>query len=138
MNLVYLGIGSNIGDRQKNIDNAILELGKNSIIVCQVSSIIETDPVGGPPQDKYLNACLKIETDRDPYDLLFCLKEIEREMGRIDSPQNSPRIIDLDILIYNDIKIDTETLTIPHPRMMVRDFVLKPLQEINPVFTKNI
>ncbi len=129
---VYLGIGTNLGDRKKNISTAVELLKKHNITVTQISSIIETEPVGYTEQDKFLNGCLAIETTLDPHTLLKTLKLIEKTMGRTETVVNGPRIIDLDILTYDDIKVDTDELTIPHPRMKEREFVLTPLKELNP------
>jgi 2-amino-4-hydroxy-6-hydroxymethyldihydropteridine diphosphokinase len=135
----YLGIGTNLGNREENIDNAILLLKENGIAVFGVSSLIETLPVGGPEgQELFLNACIHVKTYLDPHSLLKKLKEIEEKLGRVKTVVNGPRIIDLDILVYGDIKINSEELTIPHPRMMQRGFVLRPLEELNPELVKNL
>ena len=128
--VAYLGIGSNVGDRQKNIKTAVDLLRTFEIRVLKISSIIETDPVGGPSQDKFLNGVLKIETFWSPQELLQVLQTIEKRLGRVKTVINGPRTIDLDILLYDDIKITTPELTIPHPRMWAREFVIKPLREV--------
>ena len=130
MATAYLGIGSNMGDRKQHIHDALNLLEQKNITVIAVSSLIETDPVGGPPQGPFLNGAIKIETDRSPHDLLSCLKSIEHLLGRRPSIKNGPRPIDIDILLYNNDTIKTPTLTIPHPRMAERDFVMQPLKEI--------
>ena len=141
MATVFLGIGSNVGDRQANFDKAIALLKENEDIqVLKVSSIIETEPQGGPPQGQFLNAVIKIKTDLMPLDLLSQLKIIERRLGRLPAGKagtkgesNSPRSMDLDILFYDDVVIvEGKHLTIPHPRLTEREFVLKPLAEIAP------
>lgn len=135
MAIAYLGIGSNLGDRQANIDKALALLGEHEEIkVLKVSSSIETEPVGGPPQGRFLNAAAKIETDLLPLGLLTQLKIVERRLGRSKGgPSNAPRPIDLDILFYDDVVIvEGKNLTIPHPRVAERFFVLKPLVEIEP------
>ncbi len=133
---VYLALGSNMGDRLANIRRAVFLLEDNGVrILCQ-SSLIETDPVGGPPQGKFLNGALKAETDLSPEDLLSLLKRIERGLGRIPGGKNSPRPIDIDILLYDNVNITTPTLTIPHPRMFEREFVMRPLLEIEPGIIK--
>lgn len=132
MNICYIGIGSNLGDRRKNIISAIKKFKafKNTRVI-KVSRLIETEPVGGDPdQGKFLNGALKIKTDLLPLMLLKKIKEIERESGRRKSVRNGPRIIDLDILLYADKIINTKELIIPHPRMFSRDFVIKPLSQI--------
>jgi 2-amino-4-hydroxy-6-hydroxymethyldihydropteridine diphosphokinase len=130
--IVYLGLGSNLGNRENNIRMAIQRLEDNAIHLREMSSLIETDPVGGPPQDKFLNAVIKATTDHPPENLLDHLKTIERQLGRTETVRNGPRTIDLDILFYDDLRIETPRLTIPHPRMKEREFVMKPLAEIDP------
>ena len=127
----YIGIGSNLGDRQKYIESAIQRLKEiKGIEVRKVSSIYETDPLGGPSQGKYLNGAIEIETEIDPRELLTRLLDIEIQLGRKRTVKNGPRTIDLDILLFGDKKIDEPGLEIPHPRMREREFVMKPLKEI--------
>lgn len=131
MKIAYLGIGSNLGNRSKHIELAIERLKEiPQIIVEKVSTIYETDPVGGPPQGKFLNGVIKIKTDLSPQELLKRLNEIEGCLGRVRTVTFGPRAIDLDILTYGDFEINEENLTIPHPRMNEREFVLKGLREI--------
>ncbi|MCD6539418.1 MAG: 2-amino-4-hydroxy-6-hydroxymethyldihydropteridine diphosphokinase [Candidatus Omnitrophica bacterium] len=134
----YIGLGSNLGDRLVNINKAIEYLKENQdITVEKVSSIIETEPQGGPPQGKFLNAVVKIKTSLAPQDLLRFLQDIEAKLGRTRLIRNGPRTIDLDILLYDNKVIDEPNLEVPHPRMFERDFVLKPLLEIEPdIFDK--
>lgn len=134
MATVYVGIGSNVGDRQANIDRAVSLLKENEDIdVLAVSSIIETDPFEAPAQDKFLNGAIKIKTDLMPLDLLSQLRQVERRLGRTKAEQNQPRTMDLDILFYDDVVIlEGKNLKIPHPRVAERLFVLKPLAEIAP------
>ncbi|OIO36965.1 MAG: 2-amino-4-hydroxy-6-hydroxymethyldihydropteridine diphosphokinase [Candidatus Omnitrophica bacterium CG1_02_46_14] len=135
MAIVYLGIGSNLGDRTAHIEKALGFLkGHEEIKVLAVSALIETDPEGGLPQGKFLNGAIKIDTDLMPLDLLSQLKIIERRLGRVKSEVlNAPRPMDLDILFYDDVVIMSgKTLRIPHPRVAERIFVLKPLLEIAP------
>ncbi len=132
MPIVYLGLGSNLGDRQANIEKAIHLLNEKGIEVLKQSTLIETDPVGGPPQGKFLNAAIEVKTQLSPQELLQQLKTIEKKMGRVKTVHHGPRPIDIDILIYDDVKIETEELTIPHPKIFEREFVLKPLREIAP------
>jgi 2-amino-4-hydroxy-6-hydroxymethyldihydropteridine diphosphokinase len=134
----YLGIGSNLGDRDVNIKKAIELLRKENIRVRKISRIIQTDPVGGPVQPKYLNAAVEIETDATPHKLLTILKSIEKKLGRNRGVKNGPRTIDLDILLYGDRKIKSRRLTIPHPRMRKRAFVMVPLSEIAPEIVKRL
>jgi 2-amino-4-hydroxy-6-hydroxymethyldihydropteridine diphosphokinase len=128
----YLGIGSNLGDRRKNIKLALKKINalKGTKVIKQ-SKIIESEPMGGPVgQGKFLNAALKIKTELSPSMLIKKLKDIEKELGRKETVRNGPRTIDLDILFYGDKIIKRKNLVVPHPRMFKRDFVLKPLSEI--------
>ena len=131
---VYLGVGSNLGDREANIQRGIALLKENNDIeVIAVSGLLETDPEGGPPQGKFLNGALQIKTDLLPLDLLTQLKMVERRLGRAKAEPHAPRPLDLDILFYDDVVIvDGKHLTVPHPRLAERFFVLKPLSEIAP------
>jgi 2-amino-4-hydroxy-6-hydroxymethyldihydropteridine diphosphokinase len=128
----YLGIGSNLGDRQKNIKLAIKKINSlKDTKVIKISRIIETKPVGGPrKQGKFLNAALKIKTNLTPSVLLKKLKNIECELGRTKTVRYGPRPIDLDILFYGDKIINTKKLNVPHPKIFEREFVIKPLLEI--------
>lgn len=129
--LCYISIGSNLGDRRVNIDSAIQRLREaQGIEVRRISGIYETDPVGGPPQPKYLNGVVEIDTELGPRQLLLVLQEIEKGLGRIRTVKNGPRTIDLDILTYGDKKISAPDLKIPHPRMRERAFVQRPLKEL--------
>ena len=127
----YIGIGSNLGDRRMNIEAAIQNLRRaKRIKVSRISQIYETEPVGGPPQSRYLNGAIEIETDLEPKELLSELQKIEEDLGRKRTVKNGPRTIDLDILMCGDTEIDEPGLTIPHPKMKERDFVLKPLKDL--------
>ena len=130
----YVGIGSNLGDRRKQMDEAIdLLRGHGGIDVLAVSSFIEAEPVGGPlGQPPYLNGALELETDLEPRPLLDALLAIEDQLGRERSVHWGPRTIDLDLLLYEDRIIAEERLEVPHPRMRERRFVLEPLAEIAP------
>ncbi len=136
MAIVYVGIGSNLGDRQSNIDRAVVFLKENEEIeVLALAKIVETEFQGeGPGQSKFLNGALKIKTDLLPLDLLSRLKMVERRLGRVKAQgRNLPRTLDLDILFYDDVVIvDGKSLQIPHPRLHERNFVLEPLLEIAP------
>lgn len=133
MAIAFIAFGSNLGDREKNIEEAKKLLEQNDIHILKASKIIETDPVGGPPnQKKYLNGVVKVQTQLEPIKLLQMLLGIEDELGRVRTEKDGPRTIDLDILLYDNKKLQTEELTIPHPRMLNRDFVLVPLKEIEP------
>lgn len=127
----YIGIGSNLGQRKKNIELAIDKINRLSETkVAKISSVIETLPVGGPKQGKFLNAAIEIKTGLSPRKLLACLQEIEHGLGRKRVVKNGPRTIDLDILFYGDKKIKEKDLVVPHPRIKERQFVLVPLKEI--------
>ena len=128
---VYIGIGSNLGDRKANIEKAIwlVKLLKG-VKLKNISSIYETDPEGGPHQGKYLNGVFEIETRLDPLRLLGELQGIERHLGRKRKIRNAPRTIDLDILLFGNRKVDIGKLKIPHPRMHRREFVLRGLREL--------
>ncbi len=138
MSAVYLGLGSNLGDRKMYLTSAIKKLNQSNVNVLEISAFIETDPVGGPPQDKYLNAVIKAKTTLDPHQLLKTTLLIEKGLGRIRTMINGPRTIDIDILLFDTLKIQTPELTIPHPRMLERDFVMNPLKEIAPELVKEL
>ena len=127
----YLGIGTNIGDRKENLQNAISALNLLPLTrVTQVSDVYETDPVGYDEQDNFLNICVEVETKLNSDNLLGAALGIEAGLGRIRTIKNGPRIIDIDLLLYGDECKNTETLILPHPRMMKRGFVLVPLMDI--------
>ena len=133
---VYLGIGCNLGDKQANVSRAIQLLTEHKDIdVIRTSSLMESRPEDGSSQPDYLNGALEIATDLSPIELLTQLKTVERRLGRTKSAANTPRPMDLDILFYEDVVIvEGKTLSIPHPRLTAREFVLKPLSEIAPDF----
>ena len=132
-NKVFIGIGTNVGDRGQNIENALFEINKIASIK-KKSSTHETKPVGYKNQGDFFNMAIEIETQLKPIDLIIKLQEIEHKMGRVRNIKNGPRIIDLDILTYGDEIINEPDLIIPHPRMLERDFVMKPLKEITDDF----
>ena len=139
----YIGIGSNLGDRKKNCECAIELLQQQGVSVRKRSSLRETQPWGNKNQPLFLNMAIEVETDCTPRELLAILKEIETRVGRKKTSPWGPRIVDLDILIYNAMVIKSRELTIPHPFMHERDFVLQPLDEIapdlvHPVLKKNM
>jgi len=128
----YLCLGSNLGERQKNLIQA-LSLLSQQIKLKRVSHIYETEPVGYKEQSLFLNLVCQITTDLNSRELLYLAKAIENKMGRRPSGQkNSPRLIDIDILFFNNKIMKTQDLTIPHPRLVQRAFVLIPLAEIAP------
>lgn len=131
-----LGLGSNIGDRERFLQEAWKLIGEiPEVNLLQISSYYVTDPVGGPlNQEKFLNAVGKIETNLKPQVLLCRLQRIERDLGRLRMVHWGPRTIDIDILLFGKSEMNTETLMIPHPRMAERHFVLEPAVEIAPDF----
>ena len=128
----YISLGSNLGEREENLAQARLSLIKNGINILKSSSIYETEPVDMPCKLWFLNQVLEIETSLNPKELLAVIREIERNLGRDHSKRKKPRTIDIDILLAGKIMIDTKYLTIPHPRMEQRNFILTPLTEIAP------
>ena len=132
MHTIFLALGTNLGDREKNIKEA-LKLLKEKVIGMKLASIYESKPQGRINQGNFLNSALKGKTSLSPQELLHFVKGIERKMGRVDRGINGPREIDIDILFYDDIVLDTPDLKIPHPRISERDFVLRPLLDLAPV-----
>ena len=131
LHIIYVSLGSNLGDRKQNLDNAIDALDRlPSTEVLKISSYIETEPVGYADQPIFLNAAAKLSTDLSPHAVLGAALGIEAAMGRVRLFENGSRIIDIDILMYDDLKMDTPELILPHPRMHERDFVQIPLAEI--------
>lgn len=131
MAIAYLGLGSNLGNRQRNLKQA-LRLLSLQVKMDKLSSIYETEPMGYQEQPPFLNAVCKVSTNLSPYELLYLAKDVERQLGRKTSFANAPRPIDIDILIYNNEVVQTGELTIPHPHLVERAFVLVPLAEISP------
>ena len=129
--VVYLALGSNLGERAANLRAAVARLS-DQVVVERVSSLYETEPAYVLDQPRFLNAALRGRTALAPLELLALLKRIERELGRVGGVRFGPRAIDLDILVYDDVALATDALTIPHPRMAERPFVLVPLAEIAP------
>ncbi|MEW6419399.1 MAG: 2-amino-4-hydroxy-6-hydroxymethyldihydropteridine diphosphokinase [Nitrospirota bacterium] len=132
MSIAYIGIGSNLGDREKNCLRAIRLLQQKGITVSKRSSLYDTEPWGVKNQPRFINLAIEIETELEPKELLRILKDTEKEMGRKESSKWGPRIIDLDILLFENIVVNDDNLKIPHPLMHERDFVLRPLCEIAP------
>ena len=129
--VVYLGLGSNRGDRKGNLTRALEELKRCGVALETVSSVYETDPVGGLTQEKFLNTVVKGQTQLFPLPLLKVCQMIEGRLGRMKSMRNGPRTLDIDILLYGRISYFSFELTIPHPRMLKRDFVMTPFKEID-------
>lgn len=129
----HVALGSNVGDRQRNIRSAIEKMQSVSgVRVTKISPVYETEPVGGPPQGMYLNAVVEVECGLSAAELLKQLQRIENELGRTRPGKDFPRTIDLDILLFGDEVIDEPDLKVPHPRMYERAFVLNLLAEIAP------
>ncbi len=143
MSEAYIGLGSNLGNRKRNCENAISLIIENRINVLKRSTMLETEPWGIKDQPKFINMVIKIDTIREPEDLLNLLKDIESAVGRTQTFRWGPRIIDLDILLYDNLIINMDNIQIPHPGIKDRTFVLRPLAEIapdkiHPVFKKSI
>ncbi len=132
--LIFIGLGSNLGDRRGNILTALRLLDRPRIRVARVSSLYQTEPVGFGPQPDYYNAVCILETDRPPRRLLAACLDVEAAMGRARGVRWGPRLIDLDLLFYSQRIVQTPSLTVPHPRLAERRFVLEPLCEIPPEF----
>ena len=128
---VYLGLGSNLGDRQKNLSAALDRLPPE-VLVKAVSSLYETDPVGPRDQQDFYNAVCRASTSLEPRELLAHVKQVERDVGRTDGPRWGPRVIDIDILLCGNLTVDQPELHIPHREMANRAFVLVPLAELAP------
>ena len=139
---IYLGIGSNLGNKRRNIENAKLNLLKNNISILESSSYYESLSWPNQKNPKFLNIVIKIKTNFTPLELIRKCKEIEIKLGRKKMPKNSPRVCDIDIIDFKNQKMKKD-LILPHPRMHIRNFVLLPLFEINkdwkhPVLKLNI
>ena len=129
----YIGIGSNAGDKALNCETAISEILKiDQHKLLGRSSFFNTRPIGYTAQDLFVNGVIKIETDLEPIDLYRTLKTIEIRLGRKETFRGGSRVIDLDLLLFDDRRIETEELQVPHPRLHERQFVLIPLSEIDP------
>ena len=141
MHQVYLGLGSNLGDREEHIRKAIALIGESIGLVIRQSSLIETEPWGFESANRFLNSVILVETSLTPRQLLKATQKIERQLGRkkkstdsclLTPVSYSDRSIDIDILLYDDLTVDEPDLKIPHPLMQQRDFVMIPLNEIKP------
>src|SRR5438132_5073026 len=130
----YIALGSNLGDRQALLEQALKALREHpAVAVLRVSSVFETEPVGGPAgQGRYLNAAAELETSLAAEELLQALLNVEARLGRVRAERFGPRTIDLDLLLYGTLTCESPQLTLPHPRMHEREFVLRPLAEIAP------
>lgn len=143
MSKVWIALGSNMGEGRKNLDLAIKMMNERGVLVEKFSTYIETEPYGYTEQDNFVNAVCIAETKLSPRELLEVLLKIELDMGRVRIIKWGPRIIDLDILFYEDLIIDEEDLKVPHIEIQKRSFVLEPVNEISPdkihpVFKKTV
>ena len=132
MKLAYLGLGSNLGDREEALRAALKKLEGPGVRLLRVSSVYETEPIGFSNQGWFLNLCAEVETTLFPKQLLQRTQRLEREMGRRRTVKDGPRIIDIDILLYGNAVVHTADLKIPHPLYGERRFVLAPLAELKP------
>lgn len=133
MPTTYLSLGSNLGDRKQLLHTAINEIAERVGRVEAISSCIETEPVGFDSVHLFLNMAVRVTTELNPYELLKVLKQLERDLGRTRKSHDGvhyDRTIDIDILLYDNLEINSDELQIPHPRMWERDFVMRPLKEI--------
>lgn len=133
MPTTYLSLGSNLGDRRQLLHTAINEIAERVGRVEAISSCIETEPVGFDSVHLFLNMAVRVRTELNPYELLKVLKQLERDLGRTRKSHDGvhyDRTIDIDILLYDNLEVNSEELQIPHPRMWERDFVMRPLKEI--------
>jgi 2-amino-4-hydroxy-6-hydroxymethyldihydropteridine diphosphokinase len=129
---VFLGLGSNVGERERMLDHALTLLAERGFSLKRRSSLFLTEPLGGPPQDWYLNMVAEGASELSPEELLAVCLNVERDLGRTRDVRWGPRTIDIDLLLYGDERRATETLALPHPRLHERQFVLAPLAEIAP------
>jgi 2-amino-4-hydroxy-6-hydroxymethyldihydropteridine diphosphokinase len=128
----FLSLGSNLGNKRLNLSRGLAALGVAKVKVLRSSSLYRTQPVGYPAQPWFYNQVVEVNSDMEPAQLLSLIKKVERDLGRRPAAKNRPRVIDIDILLAEDRVVATEKLTIPHPRMAERNFVLVPLLEIAP------
>lgn len=132
----FLGMGSNLGDRMGHLQAGVEHLhARRGVRVDEVSSVYETAPVGGPPQDAFLNMAVRVATTRSPRGLLRACHGAERARRRVRTQRWGPRTLDVDILLYDDLRLATRTLVVPHPRLTERAFALIPLIEVAPGWT---
>lgn len=130
---VFLGLGSNLGDKEENIHRAIKLISERVGLVVRQSSLISTAPWGFESENTFVNAVILCETELTPRQVLYATQKIERELGRKHKSVDghyADRLIDIDILLYDDLRVDEPDLQIPHPQMLKRDFVMIPLREI--------
>ena len=132
MKIVYLGLGSNVGDSEALLQSALDQLDGRDLKLLRVSSLYETEPIGFQEQAWFLNLAAEFETELPPEELLHRMQKIEMGMGRTRTVENGPRTIDIDILLFGDLVMKTDVLEVPHPRYRDRRFTLAPLAELNP------
>jgi 2-amino-4-hydroxy-6-hydroxymethyldihydropteridine diphosphokinase len=130
--MIFLGLGSNLGDKKGNLEQALDLLAQEKVRIVRTSSFYETQPWGNLAQDPFLNMVAEVSFEGNPLDLLDIILGIEQKMGRVRMEKWGPRIIDIDILEFNRITLQTPNLTIPHPYYPERDFVMIPLRELEP------
>jgi 2-amino-4-hydroxy-6-hydroxymethyldihydropteridine diphosphokinase len=129
----YLGLGSNIGDRIGYLKEALAKLARTEgIVLVRLSPVYQTEPVGYEAQEDFYNMVVRTDTTLSPSDLLSAVKAIEEDMGRVEAAHKGPRTIDIDILLFGDELVDEYKLSIPHARMLDREFVLRPLFDLDP------
>lgn len=124
----FLGLGSNVGDRRATLRAAVGAIPE----LVAVSPVYETAPVGGPEQGPFLNIVVELDTQRSPHELLALCQELERAAGRVRVVRWGPRTLDVDVLLVGDLTVETDDLTVPHPRMTERNFVMAPLLDLAP------
>lgn len=134
MEKIYLGLGSNIGNRGEKLQTALTDLERWGVKILRSSSIYETSPVGKKDQPDFYNMVVQVKTDRSPEDLLTVIRAVERSLGRVRTEKWGPRTMDIDLLFYGDTVFDDPDLTVPHRHLSERKFVLVPLREIAPEF----
>lgn len=135
MATLYLSLGTNLGDRQKNLSSALDYIGREVGTIESESDVMETEPWGFESSNRFLNMVVKVETGLPPLEVLHATQEIERKLGRTQKSvdrEYHDRLIDIDILLYDNLVVNTPELTIPHPLMYQREFVMKPLAQIAP------
>ena len=140
MAIMYLSLGTNLGDRRSNLETALTHIAREIGTIVSASDIIETEPWGFDSSNSFLNMVVKVQTDMQPLEVLHTTQEIERKLGRNHKTVNGEyhdRLIDIDILLYDDLVLKTPELTIPHPNMYQRRFVMEPLAQIAPELVKN-
>jgi 2-amino-4-hydroxy-6-hydroxymethyldihydropteridine diphosphokinase len=132
-NIAYLGLGTNVGDRERNLRDALRLINeREDTDVVSLSQVYETEPVGYLEQPAFLNMACRIETSLEPAELLKTTLDVERRLGRERLIRWGPRTIDIDMLLFNNVTMDTTELTLPHPRLLERPFVLIPLRDVMP------